>query len=86
MEPRTLTVAKNERTTKAEVSGIVTQEQIATRPINSRQYLSLALLVPGTTVDATWRIDRGIRIIAHPCRRAPRSSGRDEQHRESEPA
>jgi Carboxypeptidase regulatory-like domain len=40
-------------TAKAEVSGIVTQEQIATLPINSRQYLSLALLVPGTTVDAT---------------------------------
>ena len=34
-------------------SGIVTQEQIETLPINSRQYLSLALLVPGTTVDAT---------------------------------
>ena len=40
-------------TTKAEVSGIVTKEQIETLPINSRQYLSLALLVPGTTVDAT---------------------------------
>jgi hypothetical protein len=40
-------------TTKAEVSGVVTREQIETLPINSRQYLSLALLVPGTTVDAT---------------------------------
>ncbi|HYU78722.1 MAG TPA: carboxypeptidase regulatory-like domain-containing protein, partial [Vicinamibacterales bacterium] len=40
-------------TTNAEISGVVTQEQIATLPINSRQYLSLALLVPGTTVDAT---------------------------------
>lgn len=40
-------------TTKAEVSGTVTREQIQTLPLNSRQYLSLALLVPGTTVDAT---------------------------------
>jgi hypothetical protein len=40
-------------TTKAEISGVVTREQIETLPINSRQYLSLALLVPGTTVDAT---------------------------------
>ena len=40
-------------TTKAEVSGIVTRQQIEALPINSRQYLSLALLMPGTTVDAT---------------------------------
>jgi hypothetical protein len=40
-------------TTKAEVAGIVTREQIETLPINSRQYLSLALLVPGSTVDGT---------------------------------
>jgi hypothetical protein len=40
-------------TTKAEISGTVTQQQIEALPLNSRQYLSLALLVPGTTVDAT---------------------------------
>jgi len=40
-------------TTKAEVSGLVTQQQIEMLPVNSRQYLSLALLVPGTTIDAT---------------------------------
>ena len=40
-------------TTKAEISGTVTQQQIESLPMNSRQYLSLALLVPGTTVDAT---------------------------------
>ncbi len=40
-------------TTKAEVSGVVTQRQIETLPINSRQYLSLALLMPGTSLDAT---------------------------------
>jgi hypothetical protein len=40
-------------TTQAEVASVVTREQIETLPINSRQYLSLALLVPGTTVDAT---------------------------------
>lgn len=40
-------------TTKAEVAGVVTREQIENLPINSRQYLSLALLVPGTTIDGT---------------------------------
>ena len=40
-------------TTQAEVAGVVTRQQIETLPINSRQYLSLALLVPGTSVDAT---------------------------------
>jgi hypothetical protein len=40
-------------TTKAEVGSVITREQIQTLPINSRQYLSLALLAPGTTVDAT---------------------------------
>jgi hypothetical protein len=40
-------------TTKSEVSGVVTQQQIETLPINSRQYLSLALLMPGTSVDST---------------------------------
>ncbi len=40
-------------TTKSEVAGVVTQVQIETLPINSRQYLSLALLMPGTSLDAT---------------------------------
>ena len=40
-------------TTKSEVSGVVTQQQIETLPINSRQYLSLALLMPGTSMDST---------------------------------
>lgn len=40
-------------TTKSEVSGVVTQRQIETLPINSRQYLSLALLMPGTSLDST---------------------------------
>ena len=38
--------------TKSEVSGIVTQEQIAMLPVNTRQYLNLALLMPGTSQDA----------------------------------
>ena len=36
---------------------MVTRQQIETLPINSRQYLSLALLMPGTTVDATRSFD-----------------------------
>lgn len=38
--------------TKSEVSGIVTQEQIEMLPVNTRQYLNLALLMPGTSQDA----------------------------------
>lgn len=40
-------------TTRSEVAGVVTQEQIASLPINSRQVLELALLMPGTSEDAT---------------------------------
>lgn len=39
-------------TTKSEVAGVVTQEQIQTLPVNSRQYLNLALLMPGTSQDS----------------------------------
>jgi hypothetical protein len=40
-------------TTKGEVSGVVTQEQIDALPINTRQTLNLALLMPGTSQDAS---------------------------------
>ena len=40
-------------TTKSEVAGVVTQQQMEVLPINSRQFLSLALLMPGTSLDAT---------------------------------
>jgi Carboxypeptidase regulatory-like domain len=39
--------------TKSEVAQVVTQEQIQTLPVNSRQTLTLALLLPGTSQDAT---------------------------------
>ena len=39
-------------TTKAEISGVIAQEQIDALPLNSRQYLNLALLMPGTSQDA----------------------------------
>jgi outer membrane receptor protein involved in Fe transport len=38
--------------TRSEVSGVVTQKQIETLPVNTRQYLNLALLMPGTSQDA----------------------------------
>ncbi|HJS72931.1 MAG TPA: carboxypeptidase regulatory-like domain-containing protein, partial [Vicinamibacteria bacterium] len=38
--------------TQTEVAAVVTQEQIETLPINSRNYLSLALLMPGTSTDS----------------------------------
>jgi len=38
--------------TRSEVAGVVTQTQIETLPINTRQYLNLALLMPGTSQDA----------------------------------
>lgn len=40
-------------TTKGEVSGVVTQLQIDALPVNTRQTLNLALLMPGTTQDAS---------------------------------
>jgi hypothetical protein len=36
-----------------DVSGLIDQQQINTLPINTRQYLDLALLEPGTSQDAT---------------------------------
>src|SRR5438270_3019218 len=38
-------------TTKSEVAGVVTQQQIQTLPVNSPQYRHLALLMPGTSQD-----------------------------------
>ncbi len=40
-------------TSSATVGGVLRAEQIATLPINTRQYLNLALLMPGTTQDAS---------------------------------
>jgi hypothetical protein len=39
--------------TSGDVSGVVTQQQIDTLPVNTRQYVNLALLMPGTTQDAS---------------------------------
>lgn len=38
-------------TTRSEVAQVVTQQQIDTLPVNTRQTLTLALLVPGTSTD-----------------------------------
>ncbi len=40
-------------TTKTDVSGVVSQQQIATLPVAQRQYLNLSLLQPGTSQDAS---------------------------------
>ena len=40
-------------TTKGDVSGVVTNSQIDTLPINTRQYLNLAVLEPGTSQDSS---------------------------------
>jgi len=40
-------------TNNGEVSGVVTQKQIDSMPVNTRQTLNLALLMPGTTQDAS---------------------------------
>lgn len=37
----------------SEVGGSITQEQISALPINTRQYLSLASILPGTSFDST---------------------------------
>lgn len=40
-------------TTGSEAGGVISQQQISNLPINSRQYLTLALLLPGTSLDST---------------------------------
>jgi hypothetical protein len=45
-------VAPVVETTKTDVSGVITQEQIATLPLDTRQPMGLALLMPGTSQDA----------------------------------
>ena len=40
-------------TTNSSVGGVVRSEQIESLPVNTRQYLNLALLMPGTTQDAS---------------------------------
>ena len=40
-------------TTRSEVASVVTQEQIESLPIANRQPISLALLLPGTSMDMT---------------------------------
>lgn len=49
-------------TTRAEVSGIVTAQQIDLLPVNTRQYLNLALLLPGTTQDASRTFYNNVQI------------------------
>jgi hypothetical protein len=39
--------------TRAEISTVVTQEQIATLPVEGRSAITLALLLPGTSTDTT---------------------------------
>jgi outer membrane receptor protein involved in Fe transport len=50
--------------TKSEVAGVVTQEQIQTLPVNSRQFLNLALLMPGTSQDAARPFYNNVTISA----------------------
>jgi hypothetical protein len=49
-------------TSKGEVSGVVTGHQIDTLPVNTRQYLNLALLMPGTTQDASRTFYNNVQI------------------------
>ncbi len=49
-------------TSKGEVSGVVTTQQIDTLPVNTRQYLNLALLMPGTTQNASRTFYNNVQI------------------------
>src|SRR5712691_9924444 len=49
-------------TTKGDVSGVVTQRQIDGLPVNTRQYLNLALLMPGTSQDASRTFYNNVQI------------------------
>ena len=53
---------QNIDTTKGEVSGVVDHVQIDTLPTNTRQYLNLALLMPGTSQDASRTFYNNIQI------------------------
>jgi hypothetical protein len=48
--------------THADVSGVVTEQQITTLPVNTRQYLNLALLEPGTSQDASRTFYNNVQI------------------------
>jgi Carboxypeptidase regulatory-like domain len=49
-------------TSKGDVSGVVTQQQIDNLPVNTRQYLNLALLMPGTSQDASRTFYNNVQI------------------------
>src|SRR6266851_2128156 len=49
-------------TSKGDVSGVVTQQQIDAMPVNTRQTLNLALLMPGTTQDASRNFYNNVQI------------------------
>lgn len=49
-------------TTKGNVSGVVTNQQIDSLPVNTRQYLNLALLMPGTTQAASRTFYNNVQI------------------------
>jgi hypothetical protein len=49
-------------TTRAEIAGVVTSQQIDSLPTNTRQYLNLALLMPGTTQDASRTFYNSVQI------------------------
>jgi hypothetical protein len=49
-------------TSKSEIAGVVTSQQIDTLPTNTRQYLNLALLMPGTSQDASRTFYNNIQI------------------------
>jgi hypothetical protein len=49
-------------TSKGDVSGVVTTRQIDSLPVNTRQYLNLALLMPGTSQDASRTFYNNVQI------------------------
>ncbi len=49
-------------TTSQDVSGVIDQQQITTLPVNTRQYLNLALLEPGTTQDGSRTFYNNIQV------------------------
>ena len=49
-------------TSRGEIAGVVTQQQIDSLPVNTRQFLNLALLMPGTTQDASRTFYNNVQI------------------------